>query len=92
MLWTKIYGISLAALSLITFFVYVADKQKAKKKAWRIPEKTLLLLSFFGGAAGGFAAMYTARHKTKHWYFFAVNFIGLLWQAAALAFLLINGL
>lgn len=91
-MWWKLYAIALLVLSIITFFVYLADKKKAKKGAWRISEKTLLTLSFFGGAVGGFAAMYTARHKTKHWYFFAVNLLGLVWQAALFVFLLINGL
>ena len=91
-MWWKLCAIALLVLSIITFCVYVADKKKAKKGAWRISEKTLLTLSFFGGAVGGFAAMYTARHKTKHWYFFAVNLLGLVWQAALFVFLLINGL
>ncbi len=91
-MWWKLYAIALLVLSIITFFVYLADKKKAKKGAWRISEKTLLTLSFFGGAVGGFASMYTARHKTKHWYFFAVNLLGLVWQAALFVFLLINGL
>lgn len=91
-MWWKLCAIALLVLSIITFFVYLADKKKAKKGAWRISEKTLLTLSFFGGAVGGFAAMYTARHKTKHWYFFAVNLLGLVWQAALFVFLLINGL
>ena len=74
-----------AVLSLITFCLYGADKSKAKRGAWRIPEKTLLLFSFFGGAIGGSMAMSMFRHKTKHWYFVAVNAIGLVWQIAAVA-------
>ena len=69
-----------AAISLITFCLYGADKSKAKRGAWRIPEKTLLLFSFLGGAVGGSLAMSLFRHKTKHWYFVAVNAIGLIWQ------------
>ena len=48
---------------------------------WRIPEKALLLLSFLGGAIGGILGMLLFRHKTKHWYFWFVNIVGLLWQA-----------
>ena len=69
-----------AAISLVTFCLYGADKSKAKRGAWRIPEKTLLLCSFLGGAVGGSLAMSLFRHKTKHWYFVAVNAIGLVWQ------------
>lgn len=79
------------AMSLIAFITYGADKHKARSGAWRIPEKVLLLLSFFGGAAGGTLAMVLFRHKTRHWYFWFVNIVGLVWQAAlavSLAFLL----
>ena len=74
------YGGYLALLSLITFFAYMIDKKKAEKGTWRTKEKTLLLLSFFGGAFGGYPAMLVFRHKTKgeHWYFTAVNLLGLL--------------
>ena len=55
---------------------------EARRGKWRIPEKALLLLSFFGGAIGGILGMLLFRHKTKHWYFWFVNIVGLLWQAA----------
>lgn len=77
----------LAAVSLAAFIVYGADKSRAKRGAWRISEKALLGLSFFGGAAGGLLGMVLFRHKTRHWYFWAVNFLGLAWQAAALVLL-----
>ena len=75
-----LYLIYLIVLSLITFFVYITDKKKAQKGKWRISEGTLLLLSFIGGAVGGYLAMHLARHKTKKWYFHAVNLMGLAWQ------------
>ena len=31
------------------------------------------------------------RHKTRHWYFWAVNFVGLAWQLAVLFLLLHYG-
>lgn len=69
----------LILLSIITFIAYGVDKKKAEKGKYRTKEKTLLLLSFFGGAFGGFPAMLIFRHKTKgeHWYFTAVNLLGL---------------
>lgn len=70
-----------AAMSLAALTVYGADKRKARRGAWRIPEKVLLLLSFFGGGAGGLLGMLLFRHKTRHWYFWFVNIIGILWQA-----------
>lgn len=83
----KIYLLYLSALSLSAFILYAADKVKAKRGARRIPERVLLALSFLGGAAGGYAAMFVCRHKTRKWYFHAVNFSGLLWQAFVFAFL-----
>ena len=59
------YGSYLILLSIITFFAYYADKEKAKKGKYRTKEKTLLFLSFLGGAFGGFPAMQIFRHKTK---------------------------
>lgn len=78
-----IYLGAVAAVSLVALAFYGADKIKAKRGAWRIPEKVLLGLSFFGGAAGGLLGMLAFRHKTRHWYFWAVNALGLLWQVAA---------
>ncbi|MBE6555144.1 MAG: DUF1294 domain-containing protein [Ruminococcaceae bacterium] len=80
-----IYPCAILVMSLITFIFYGADKSKAKRGAWRIPERVLLSLSFFGGALGGIAAMQLFRHKTKHWYFHAVNLLGLLLHAALAA-------
>ena len=81
------YIIYLVVLSFITFVAYFADKSKAKKQAWRTPEKVLLGMSFFGGAFGGYAAMLMFRHKTKHWYFQVVNILGLVLHAALIVFL-----
>ena len=69
--------IYILTLSVITFIVYTIDKIKAQVKAWRIPEKALLTLSVIGGALGGLVAMYTVRHKTKHWYFTLINVLSI---------------
>ena len=78
------YASYLVLLSLITFIAYGADKKKAEKGKYRTKEKTLLSLSFFGGAFGGYPAMLIFRHKTKgeHWYFTAVNLLGLIIHTA----------
>ena len=75
------------AMSLIAFICYGSDKGRARRGEWRIPEKVLLGLSFFGGSVGGLLGMNAFRHKTKHWYFWAVNLAGLVWQAVAAYFL-----
>ena len=74
------------AISLVTFILYGADKRRAVKGKWRVPEKVLLSLSFFGGAAGGIAGMIFCRHKTRKPLFIAVNALGIIWQAAAIIF------
>ena len=81
-----IYGAYLILLSLITFVMYKADKEKAKKGAMRTPEKVLLLSSFLGGAYGGYLAMILFRHKTtrEHWYFTFVNILGIIIHTTAL--------
>ena len=65
-------------MSLISFVLYAMDKSKAKRGLWRIPEAVLLGWGFFGGAIGALVAMKMLRHKTKHWYFWAVNILGLV--------------
>lgn len=77
-------------MTIVTYCLYASDKKKAKKGQWRIPEATLLTCSFLGGAVGGTAAMFFTRHKTKHWYFRAVNFLGLVWQFSLLMYLIVN--
>ena len=59
----------LAAVNVVTFTVYGIDKRKARRGAWRIPEKTLFLLPLLGGSVGALLGMKVFRHKTKHWYF-----------------------
>lgn len=67
-------------LSLIGFVTMGIDKQRARTKAWRIPEKTLLFIAFLGGGPGSMLGMYTFRHKTKH-----VKFIILIPTATLLS-------
>ena len=62
----KIFLVFYAIMTLITFVLYGADKAKAKKGKWRIPEKTLLLFAAFFGGLGAFLGMKIFRHKTKH--------------------------
>ena len=59
----------LAAVNLVTFTVYGVDKAKARRGAWRVPEKTLFLLPLLGGSVGALLGRLVVRHKTKHWYF-----------------------
>lgn len=81
-IFTVIYFAFLAIMSLLAIILYASDKKKAKKGAWRTPEAVLLGYGFFGGAIGALFAMNKFRHKTKHWYFWVVNLLGLAWQIA----------
>lgn len=85
----KFYLIILAVMSIAALILYGADKLKAKAGAWRISEAALLSVGFFGGAVGALLGMKLWHHKTRHWYFWAVNIAGLLWQIAVLIVLLV---
>ena len=63
---TKLILLYLLIVNAIAFLLMLADKRKAQKKLWRIPESTLLLSAAIGGSIGALAGMYTFRHKTKH--------------------------
>ena len=67
--WGTALLVWLAVINLVTFAVYGIDKAKAKRGAWRIPEKTLFLLPLLGGSLGALLGMRVFHHKTKHWYF-----------------------
>jgi len=56
-------------MNIIGFALMGIDKQKAKKRAFRIPEATLFIVALIGGSIGSILGMYAFRHKTKHWYF-----------------------
>jgi len=56
----------LVGINLAAVFVCAWDKRKARKNGWRVPEKTLFLISILGGAPGMYFTMNAIRHKTKH--------------------------
>ena len=53
------------AINIIGFLIMFIDKQKAKRGAWRIPEKTLFFITALGGGIGTTVGMYAFRHKTQ---------------------------
>lgn len=53
-------------INALGFLLMLADKYKARKNLWRIPESTLFAAALLGGSLGCLAGMYTVRHKTKH--------------------------
>ena len=80
----EIYLIVLGVMSFIAWILYGADKMRAKRHRRRIRESVLLSFGFFGGALGALLGMLFFRHKTRHGYFWTVNLLGLLVQAAVL--------
>lgn len=62
--WILLLWLGLA--SLLLFGMMGADKRKAKRGQWRIPEKALFLVAICGGAVGGTLGMQYFHHKTKH--------------------------
>ncbi len=62
----KVVVIYLIVINLIAFALMGIDKHKAKKKQWRIPERTLFLSAAIGGSIGAMYGMHLFRHKTQH--------------------------
>ena len=73
-------GITFAILiwNLLVFMVYGIDKFKARRGAWRIPEKILLTIALVCGGFGAWLAGVTFHHKTRKWYFKTVWFLGIV--------------
>ena len=78
----------LLIVNAAAFLLMLVDKQKARKKLWRIPESTLLLSAVLGGSIGSLAGMYTFRHKTKQLKFTLGVPAILILQIAAVLYLL----
>lgn len=58
-----LYLLIINALGLL---LMLADKRKAQKNLWRIPERTLMTVAALGGSLGCLIGMYAFRHKTRH--------------------------
>lgn len=57
------------AVNVVSLIMMGADKRRAVKRAWRIPESTLFVLALIGGSIGSILGMHLFHHKTRHWYF-----------------------
>lgn len=62
----KLFILYLLIINAAGFLSMLLDKHKAKKNAWRIPERTLLAIACFGGSIGSIIGMQLLRHKTRH--------------------------
>ena len=82
-------GITFAILiwNLLVFMIYGIDKSKARKGAWRIPEKYLLSFAFFCGGFGAWLAGITFHHKTRKWYFWLAWICGIIVEIGILYYI-----
>lgn len=58
--------IYLLIMNALGFLLMLADKRRARKNRWRVPERTLMTVAALGGSVGSLLGMYTFRHKTRH--------------------------
>jgi uncharacterized membrane protein YsdA (DUF1294 family) len=60
----KILCVYLIVINATSLVLMLADKLRAKKNLWRIPEATLIGMAAFGGSLGCLLGMRIFRHKT----------------------------
>jgi uncharacterized membrane protein YsdA (DUF1294 family) len=58
--------IYLLIINAAGWLLMLIDKEKARRNAWRIPERVLFGVGLCGGSLGCFMGMRMFRHKTKH--------------------------
>lgn len=56
-------------MNIVAFVLMGRDKRCARQGKWRVPEKTLFLVTACFGGLGGVLGMKVFHHKTQHWYF-----------------------
>lgn len=76
----------LIAVNFLAVGLTLYDKRAAKKREWRVKERTLLLVSFLGGSIPMFVTMLGIRHKTKHSKFMVGIPVIIIVQIAAVLF------
>lgn len=61
-----IIAVYLLIINIIGFVMMGVDKRKAKRDAWRIPERNFFIVALLGGALGCYTGMQVFHHKTLH--------------------------
>lgn len=56
----------LVAASITALAVTLWDKNRARRREWRVSESTLWLVAVLGGSAAMYVTMLCIRHKTRH--------------------------
>ena len=86
-LWTLA---ALAALNVVTLWMYAADKNAARAGRWRIPESNLHLLSLLGGWPAAWLAQQSMRHKSSKAEFRAVYWVTIVLHCGTLAWVVVT--
>ncbi len=63
---TSILIIYLLLVNAAGFVLMGMDKRRAKRDAWRIPERNFFIAAILGGALGCYFGMQVFHHKTLH--------------------------
>ncbi len=85
LIWVDLF----ISISISTYLVMLIDKLQATHGDRRISERSLFLMTFFGGSLGMVLAMYTLRHKSRKLSFQLVVWllvliqIGIVWYLIA---------
>ncbi|HON31499.1 MAG TPA: DUF1294 domain-containing protein, partial [Ottowia sp.] len=79
---------ALAALNLVTYAAYAADKSAARRGGWRTSEQQLHLLALLGGWPAAWWAQQRLRHKSSKPEFRRVYWATIVLNCAALGFVL----
>ena len=88
------YYLLLALLiwNLVVFFVYAADKLKARRGRYRISERTLILIAFLGGGVGAMLGIHLLRHKITYLKFTVCAPVALILTVAIAVFIFAPGI
>ena len=76
-----IFACYIGLISIVSMIVTAVDKARSKNGKWRVPEKTLILLSALGGSLAMYLTMNIIRQKTRHIKFMLGIPIIMLFQA-----------
>jgi uncharacterized membrane protein YsdA (DUF1294 family) len=90
--FSSILILYLSFINLTGFLLFRADKIRARRHRYRIPENRLFLAALLGGAGGCLLGMLCFHHKTRHARFLAGMPLLLLLWILILLFLFRSGL
>ncbi len=81
----EVVGVWLLLAGVAGFIAMGADKGRAVRQEWRIPEATLFIMALAGGAIGMAIGSEVFRHKTSK-----LSFLAVLYSILALWLLFLN--